>query len=204
MMKRIYTGFCAFALATALILGFAAPAQAEKAPDFTATAATGETVKLSDYAGKTVVLEWVNYGCPYVQKHYKSNNMQKLQGKYTAEGVIWLSINSSASGKQGHYEGEELLEQIAAHSAQGTHYINDTDGTIGKAYGAKTTPHMVVIDPKGDIVYRGAIDSIESTDTADIEKAENFVVSALDALAAGEPVAIAETKGYGCGVKYAD
>lgn len=174
------------------------------APAFTAMNAAGETVNLSDFAGKTVVLEWINYGCPYVQKHYGSGNMQALQEKYTAAGVVWLSINSSAEGKQGYFTGEDLAKQNADHNNKATHYLLDTDGTIGKAYGATATPHMFVIDGEGHIVYQGAIDSISTADKADIEKAENYVTAALDGVAAGTEIATPSTQAYGCGIKYAD
>lgn len=172
------------------------------APNFTLPAATGETINLNDFDGKTVVLEWVNFGCPYVRKHYNSGNMQKLQEKYREQGVIWLSINSSAEGKQGQFEGEELLEKISENSNNADFYLMDTSGEVGHLYGAKTTPHMYVIDANHHIVYQGAIDSIPSADISDIEKADNYVAAALDAHLNGEEVATKSTQPYGCGVKY--
>ena len=170
-----------------------------QAPDFTLPAQDGSHVKLSDFANDTVVLEWYNYGCPFVKKHYGSGNMQKLQEKYTGEGVKWLRIVSSAPGKQGHLTVAEAAEDHAKTHA--TYTLLDEDGAVGRLYGAQTTPHMFVID-HGKLVYRGAIDSIPSPIPADIDHATNYVAAALDAIKAGKPVAVADTEPYGCGVKY--
>lgn len=172
------------------------------APDFTLKAATGETVSLSDFKGKAVVLEWTNFGCPYVRKHYDSGNMQNLQKKYTEAGVIWLSINSSAKGKQGHFEGGELREKISENNNHATYYLNDTTGDVGHLFDAKTTPHMFVIDEEGNVIYHGAIDNVPSADKADIDGATNYVAAALDAHLNGEDVKVKTTQPYGCGVKY--
>jgi cytochrome oxidase Cu insertion factor (SCO1/SenC/PrrC family) len=174
----------------------------QMAPDFTLPAATGESISLSDFAGKTVVLEWINFGCPYVRKHYDSGNMQKLQEKYTAQDVVWLSINSSAEGKQGHYEGAELLEKISENNNRANFYLTDVTGEVGHLYGAKTTPHMYVINADSQIIYHGAIDSIPSAEVADIATADNYVEAALDAHLKGEEIATSSTQPYGCGVKY--
>lgn len=172
------------------------------APAFTLPSATGSAVSLASLTGKTVVLEWTNYDCPFVKKFYVGGAMPALQAKWTAQGVVWLSINSSAPGKHGHLTGEALTSRIAAEKAVPSHFLVDSDGTVGKAYGATTTPQMVVIDGKGTVVYHGAIDSIRSTDAADVAKATNYVDAALTELAAGKPVTTPKTKSYGCGVKY--
>lgn len=195
----------ALALAALAFAAFAADPlpPGAKAPSFTLVSATGSTVSLSAYAGKTVVLEWVNYDCPFVKKHYQaSGNLPKLQADATAAGVVWLSICSSAAGKQGHFAGAELTERMASEKAVPTAYLIDADGTVGKAYGAATTPQIVIIDKDGVIRYHGAIDSVRSTDAADIAKATNYVSAALADLAAGRLVATPQTKSYGCGVKY--
>lgn len=159
-------------------------------------------VDLSKYKGKYVVLEWYNDGCPFVRKHYDSNNMQKLQKKY-GDKVAWLSINSSAPGKQGHLADASAAkamynkEKMAAEAL-----LLDVGGKTGMAYEAKTTPHMYIIDPKGTLVYQGAIDSIPSANPADISKSENYVAKALDDALAGRKIAQAKTRPYGCSVKY--
>jgi len=173
------------------------------APEFTGTTLTGEQVSLSDFKGKVVVLEWVNFDCPFVKKHYSaSGNMGKLQEKYTAKDVVWLTICSSAEGKQGHAEPSAQAERAKKEGNKATHFIADTDGTIGKAYGAKVTPHMFVICREGNLVYNGAIDSIRSTSADDVEKAEPWLANAIDAVLAGEEVQNATNQPYGCGVKY--
>jgi peroxiredoxin len=172
------------------------------APDFTAKASNGKTVKLSDYKGKTVVLEWLNYGCPFVKKHYESKNMQNLQKKYTGEGVVWISVISSAPGKQGYADAKQAEADKATHGSNATAILLDEKGEVGKAYGALTTPHMYVIDKSGKLVYQGAIDDKASTEVADVKAATNYVSAALDATKAGKPVAVSQTKAYGCGVKY--
>ena len=174
----------------------------EPAPDFELIDHTGKTHKLSDYKGKYVILEWVNFDCPFVRKHYRSGNMQALQKKFTKEGVVWLSICSSAAGKQGYFEGEELLERMKKENWSGTAYLIDEDGTVGKLYRAKTTPHMYIINPEGILVYAGAIDDKPSTDLEDINTATNYVVQAMAALKEGKKIEPAVTKSYGCSVKY--
>lgn len=173
-----------------------------QAPDFTLKDIYGRSHSLSDYRGKYVVLEWTNYECPFVKKHYNSFNMQELQRKLTAEGVVWLSINSSAPGKQGHFSPAEWQRLSHEKGVVATAILLDSDGRVGRAYGAKTTPHMFVIDPQGSVIYQGAIDSIPSTDTADIPIAKNYVVQALKEARAGEPVSQPSTQPYGCSVKY--
>ncbi|PSQ74773.1 MAG: thioredoxin family protein [Bacteroidetes bacterium QH_6_64_77] len=201
----------ALALALLTVVAFAAPVAAqtdqadigEPAPDFTLEAADGETHSLSDFEGKYVVLEWLNFECPFVGKHYGSGNMQALQEKYTDEGVVWLSIVSSAPGKQGYYPPKEMVKQKKRHNGNMTAILMDPDGEIGKTYGATVTPHMYVINPDGELVYRGGIDDKPTTDEADIEGATNYVDRALTAVMNGEEVSPKQAKPYGCTIKYA-
>lgn len=172
------------------------------APDFTAKDSTGKTVKLSDYKGKTVVLEWLNYGCPFVKKHYGSGNMQELQAEAKKEGVVWLSVISSAKGKQGNSTPAQAEKDRKEHNSNAAAVILDSEGEVGKLYSAKTTPHMFVIDPAGKLVYQGAIDDKPSTDVEDVKGARNYVREALKDLREKKPIEVAETKSYGCSVKY--
>lgn len=167
------------------------------APDFT----LGE-VKLSSLKGKVVVLEWLNHGCPFVRKHYDSGNMQSLQSKYVAKGVVWLSIISSAEGKQGFVDKAGALADKTKNKSAATDILLDPSGKVGMLYGAKTTPHMFVINKEGTIVYQGAIDDKPDTDTASVKEAKNYVAEALDLTLEGKKVTHATTKSYGCGVKY--
>ncbi|MEL6211001.1 MAG: redoxin domain-containing protein, partial [Pseudomonadota bacterium] len=181
-----------------------APAISEPAPAFTGTTATGETLSLSDFEGSTVVLEWTNHDCPFVKKHYDAEyaNMQTLQSGAAADDVVWISVISSAPGKQGHVSSAEALALSDARSANPAHILIDESGDIGRAYAAKTTPHMYVIEPDGNLAYDGAIDSISSARTSDIPTATNYVTAALTAVAAGEAADPGATKPYGCSVKY--
>lgn len=172
------------------------------APGFTLDGSDGKKHSLSDYRGKVVVLEWVNYDCPFVKKHYGSGSMQTLQKKYVAKDVVWLSVNSSAPGKQGNYPPEKINELLKEKKAAPTAYLFDPDGKAGTAYGAKTTPHMFVIDPKGTLVYAGAIDNKPTTDVEDVRAAKNYVDIALYEVLAGKPVTTSSTQSYGCSVKY--
>lgn len=172
------------------------------APEFTLRDAEGVSHSLSDYRGKHVILEWVNFGCPFVGKHYGSGSMQELQRTMTARGAVWLSICSSAPGKQGYYEGDELKEKLKEENASPTAYLVDADGTVGKLYGAKTTPHMFIIDPQGVLIYEGGIDNIASTDRDDIPKATNYVKEVMAAAWDGKPLPVKTTRSYGCSVKY--
>ena len=172
------------------------------APAFTLPDSEGTSHSLSDYIGSYVVLEWVNYDCPFVRNHYRSGNMQSLQKFYKEEGVVWLSICSSAPGRQGYFAHEELLERIAEEEAAPTVYLVDASGTVGKTYGAKTTPHIFIIDPEGTLIYAGGIDDTPSTDVDDIPEATNYVKTTLDAAMAGEPVTVRGSRPYGCSVKY--
>jgi AhpC/TSA family len=175
----------------------------QPAPAFELVDSTGQARSLADFAGKTVVLEWTNNECPFVRKHYGADNIQAQQRDAAASDVVWLTVNSSAPGQEGHVDGA-TAERIRgdARAAQ-TAYLLDPNGTTGRAYGAKTTPHMYVIDPDGVLRYAGAIDSIPSADPADIAKATQYVPQALAELAQGQPVSTAVTRPYGCSVKYA-
>jgi peroxiredoxin len=204
-MMRKNVPVLAAALATAVALSPVAHAAAvvgEAAPEFTLSDSKGAKHSLSAFKGKWVVLEWVNYECPFVQKHYGSGNMQKLQKEYAAKGVVWLSVNSSNVGKQGFFPPAEIEGRSKQWGAAQSAYLIDTDGTVGRAYGAKTTPHMFVIDPAGKVVYAGGIDDKPSTDKADIATARNFVKAALDEGMAGKPVSTTTSTPYGCSVKY--
>lgn len=174
----------------------------QSAPDFTLKDSNGKEHSLSDFKGKWVVLEWVNFGCPFVRKHYNSGNMQELQKAYTAKGVVWLSICSSAPGKQGYYDGEDLRSEIKEHDSHATAYLVDPEGTVGQMYEAKTTPHMYIVNPEGVLVYAGGIDNIASTNKDDIKKASNYVRENLDAALDGKAIPVKSSKPYGCSVKY--
>jgi len=173
------------------------------APAFTLPSCESKSVSLADFKGKVVVLEWTNYGCPFVVKHYGSGNMQKLQADATANGVIWLSICSSAPKQQGHATPADALKACTEKNSAGTAYLIDESGATGRAYGAKRTPEMYVINADGIIVYHGAIDDKKSVDPADIATAKNFVAAAIDETLAGKPVSTPETEAYGCSIKYA-
>jgi peroxiredoxin len=171
------------------------------APAFTLTDLSGNAVNLADYKGKTVVLEWHNFACPFVQKHYRSGNMQSLQKKYGNE-VVWLAVNSTARTASDYMEPMVVSKQLKDFSAQPARYLMDEEGKVGLAYGAKTTPHMYIIDASGKVVYNGAIDDRKSTNVADVKGAKNYVAAALDELKAGKPVSVAATTPYGCSVHY--
>ncbi|MFN3608437.1 MAG: redoxin domain-containing protein [Hyphomonas sp.] len=181
-----------------------APAVGAAAPAFTGTTSNGETVSLSDFEGKTVILEWTNDGCPFVKKHYAAppSNMQTLQKSASADDIVWLSVISSRPGTQGHVSPEEANTLTTSRGAAPAHVILDESGDIGRLFGAKTTPHMYIVTPEGELVYDGAIDSVPSARVEDIATAENYVTAALADLNAGKPVASAVTKPYGCAVKY--
>ncbi|MEA3206362.1 MAG: hypothetical protein QOG92_2061 [Verrucomicrobiota bacterium] len=173
------------------------------APNFSLPDTNGKIHSLADLKGKYVVLEWYQPDCPFVRKHYRSGNMQALQKEYTAKGVTWLSIDSSAPGEEGNYPASKLNEISAQDSAARTALLLDPSGEVGRLYGAKTTPDMYVIDPSGILVYKGAIDNKRSTDLADVKTATNYVKVALEAVMAGKTVATTATQPYGCSVKYA-
>lgn len=175
-----------------------------KAPEFSLKDYKGVEHKLSDFAGKYVVLEWVNYDCPFVKKHYESENMQNIQREFTEKGVVWLAVCSSAEGKQGNFSKSELEKKHKDYNTAETAYLIDESGKVGKLYNAKVTPDMVVINPKQEIIYLGAIDNVPSTDKADIGKADNYVIQALNSAMNGKNVEVKSSKPYGCGVKYSE
>jgi peroxiredoxin len=194
-------------LAAAALLATTACAQAtpevgRPAPDFSVADSRGQTHRLADYRGKTVVLEWTNHDCPYVHKHYVSGNMQALQREATGQGAVWLTLISSAPGKQGHVTGAQADQLTRDRQAMPSAVLLDSAGSVGRLYAAKTTPHMYIIDAKGTLRYMGGIDDRATTDTADIPGANNYVRAALTNLKAGRPVAAAVTRPYGCSVKY--
>lgn len=194
-------------LAAALTLGAALPAFAEPqlgqpAPAFTAKAASGKTVSLAQFVGKTVVLEWTNSGCPYVGKHYGSGTMQALQKKAVADGVVWLTVSSSAPEMQGFFTGMTAQAWAAKEHWNGTDILLDSAGKIGRAYGAKNTPHMFIIDKAGKVAYMGGIDDQPYDDPESLKVAKPYVALALADLKAGRPVAIPVSRPYGCSVKY--
>lgn len=192
-------------LALALIAApaLAAPEIGRPAPAFSLTDATGKPVRLADYRGRTVVLEWNNPGCPFVQKHYGSGNMQRTQAAARAAGAVWLTINSGAPGKQGHMSGAQAQAFEKQAGAKASAYLLDPQGVAGRAYAAKTTPHLYIVDGKGMLVYMGGIDDKATSDPADIKGARNHVLAALADMKAGRPVAVPATRPYGCSVKYA-
>jgi AhpC/TSA family len=197
--------FLLSALMLAAAPAFAATAVVgQPAPAFSATDSSGKAVSLADFKGKTVVLEWVNPGCPYVRKHYDSANMQGTQKGAAGQGVVWLSVNSTAPGHYDYKKPADMAAWMQSQKAAATHTLMDSDGKIGKAYGARTTPHMYVVDAKGVLAYAGGIDDTPSANPADVKTAKNYVNAALGDLLAGKPVAQATTRSYGCSVKYSD
>lgn len=172
------------------------------APDFTLLDSTGAERSLSDFNGKYVVLEWTRHDCPFVVKYYEGGAMQALQADLTAKDVVWLQILSSAEGKSGYLTAAEALAVGKEQQIHSTATLLDTSGTVGRAYGARTTPHMFLINPEGAVIYQGAIDSIKSAKSADIAKATNYVKAAYTSAIAGEPIEHSTTTPYGCGVKY--
>ncbi len=189
-------------LALASVGAFAAADLDKPAPTFAGVGADGKPINLESYRGKTVVLEWTNADCPFVKKHYESGNIPRLQEEAAAQGVVWLQVISSAPGAQGHVDGATAIKLNQFRSAKPAGTVIDADGKIGKAYGAQTTPHIFIVDTKGQLVYKGGIDSIPSADQGDIAKADNYVRDALKDIAAGKKVANPNTKPYGCSVKY--
>lgn len=191
-------GVLSFTLGTA----FAEVAINKMAPNFELKNHEGKNVSLESFEGKTVILEWYNQDCPFVRKFYDAQKMQELQDKAQKEDIVWLTIASSAPGKQGHLTEKKAQERIKVEAAKSAHFLLDPTGKVGQAYGAKTTPHMFVISKEGNVLYDGAIDSIPSANSSDIEKADNYLEMALADLKAGQKVKMAKTKPYGCSVKY--
>lgn len=193
----------AAAAAVALLspAAFAAAVVGQPAPAFTAPDLAGKSVSLADFKGKTVILEWHNFGCPFVQKHYKSNNMQALQKKFGPD-VVWLTINSTHAGHQDYQSPAVLAQELKKFDAAPTRFLMDESGAVGRAYGAKVTPHLYIIDPMGKVVYNGAIDDKRTANVDDVKTAKNFVVAAMDELKAGKPVSNASNAPYGCTIKY--
>jgi peroxiredoxin len=187
---------------TTVLYAFDPPPVGGAAPDFSLTDAKGKTHSLAQYRGKYVVLEWFNPECPFVKKHYGSGNMQKLQEEYTSKGVAWLTIDSNAPGTEGNLSADAASKVTTGWKTQQTALLLDPEGRAGRAYGAKNTPNMVVINPQGKIVYEGAIDSKATPNPADIPNSTNYVKVALDESLAGKPVTTPTTKPYGCSVKY--
>ena len=196
-----------FILAALIVAGFAglscATAEIGKpAPTFTGTGSDGKTYSLADYKGKFVVLQWYNRDCPFIHKHYDSGNMQKLQETYGKKGVIWFEVLSSAPGKEGYLTAAEAQENRTKSGTKSDASLLDPAGVIAKLYGAKTTPDMFIVDPKGTLIYSGAIDDHASADASDIPNSKNYVAMALDEALAGKPVSTPMTRPYGCSVKY--
>ncbi|MBI3288958.1 MAG: thioredoxin family protein [Elusimicrobia bacterium] len=180
----------------------AAPELGKPAPDFTLADQNGKPVKLSGARGKLVVLEWFNKGCPFVRKHYGSQNMQGLQKKYAKKGVVWYSIISSKEGKEGYMTPAQAKEEIKEAGMGAKAILSDASGDVGRLYNAKTTPHMFIVDKKGNLIYMGGIDDTASADPADIKTSKNYVAAALDEALAGQPVSTPSSRPYGCSVKY--
>jgi peroxiredoxin len=205
MNRRLIIWIAAAGFTVALALSTAWAARVgERAPDFTATDSNGKVHKLSEYAGKYVVLEWHNRGCPYTAKHYDSGNMQRLQREWTTRGVVWLTVISSAPGQQGYVTAADENAFLKQANAAPTAVLLDPTGALGHLYDAKTTPQMFIIDPQGTLIYNGAIDDRATTDVADINGSKNYVSLALGEALAGKPVSNRSTRPYGCSVKYQD
>ena len=202
--RAIMTAAVALGATLMMNAAYAAPAIGQKAPDFVATDIQGKSHKLSDFSGKFVVLEWTNPGCPFVRKHYDSGNMPATQKSATSKGVVWLSINSTERGAPDYLQPAALERWMSERSAAASAVLMDEDGAIGQAYGARTTPHLFIIDPQGVLIYAGGIDSIASARPEDIKSATNYVNQALSEAFGGKPVSAAVTRPYGCSVKYKD
>lgn len=201
-MVRLRRSLIALCSLLVLVAAAFAVKVGDPAPGFSAVDSTGKMQRLSEYKGKYVVLEWHNQGCPYTQKHYESGNMQRLQKEWTAKGVVWFTVISSAPGKQGFVTPSQENEYLKKMNAVPTAVLMDPAGTLGRLYDAKTTPDMYIIDPAGNLIYQGAIDDKPTTDQSDIAGAKNYVEAALTAAMSGKPVADPATRPYGCSVKY--
>ena len=202
-MKTKLLALAFAALSAVGLLAAEAPKVGAPAPDFSLSDSGGKKHSLGDFKGKYVVLEWFNPGCPFVQKHYKSENMQGLQKKFTGKDVVWLTIDSSAPGKEGYLTAEEANKQIAEWKMKATALLLDPDGKVGHEYAATNTPHMYVVDPSGKLIYSGAIDSKPTANPDDIASSTNYVKVALEEAMAGKPVTTPNSRAYGCSIKYA-
>lgn len=209
-MKKFLIALTAFGglaslagVTTGVVPEASAQAVGQAAPNFTLTDSNGRSVSLASFRGRTVVLEWNNPDCPFVRKHYGSGNMQRTQAAAAGDGVVWLTVNSSAPGNQGHVSGAQANAFVSRSAARPAAYLLDHDGRVGRAYGARTTPHMYIINGAGTLVYAGAIDDRPTANPADIEGARNHVLAALSEIRAGSPVSVPTSRPYGCSVKYA-
>jgi peroxiredoxin len=191
--------FASLAMASS---AWAAPSVGQAAPDFTLTDTSGKPVRLSEFKGKHVVLEWVNPGCPYVRKHYSSANMQGTQKEVTGKGVVWLAINSTETQHHDYLAPDKLAGWMTQQKAAPTRTLMDAEGTVGQAYGARTTPHMYIVNPQGQLIYAGGIDSIPSSSADDVKKAVNYVKQGISQALAGQPLTNPTTRPYGCSIKY--
>jgi peroxiredoxin len=201
-MGRLIRLLVSAALSLTAFAVFAAAAPGEAASEFVVTDITGQAHKLSDLRGRYVVLEWFNSECPFVQKHYESGNMQGLQKQYTAKGVVWLAINSTNPASSNFRDESRSAQIVKDWKMNPTALALDKNGKVGQAYGARTTPHMFVIDPKGSVIYAGGIDDKATFSLADVKSAKNFVAAALDESMSGKPVSTPSARPYGCSVKY--
>jgi len=202
MKHSLISTFVALLAIAAASLAQASAEIGKSAPEFSLTDSKGAMHKLSEFKGRVVVLEWINLSCPYVKGHYKNRNMQNLQASAVERGVVWLTIASSAKGSSSYMDAAAWNDSIAQHGIASTAVLLDVDGTVGRLYAAKVTPHMYVIAADGTLAYNGAIDTADSADPEKIAKARNCVTEALDALLAGNKVPTAATRPYGCGIKY--
>ena len=202
MLRRTF--FALSSIAALFTAGYvqAAATVGQPAPDFALKDASGKTVKLSDYKGKHVVLEWTNPGCPFVQKHYNSGNMPATQKDAIGKGVVWLSVNSTEKASYDYLEPNKLVAWMGEHKAVPSAMLLDDDGTVGRSYGARTTPHMYIVNPQGQLIYAGGIDSIPSSRQEDIAKATNYVKQGVGEALAGKQLTAATTRPYGCSIKY--
>lgn len=200
---RIITSFF-MAVFAVTFSAFSAPVVGKLAPEFTGTTFEGQQIRLSDFRGKPVVLEWTNHQCPYVRKHYSSGNMQKTQRALIEDGAIWISVISSAPGKQGYVTAAEARNLTASRGSYASYVVLDPEGHIGRQYNAKTTPHMFIVNETGNLVYQGAIDDIPSASTRTLKDAKNLVLAAWSDLQSDREVNLPQTKPYGCTVKYSD
>ena len=200
--RQSLTFFTFIGLLLAADVAFAAAVVGQKAPEITLTDTAGKTMRLSDFKGKHVVLEWNNPGCPFVRKHYNSANMQTLQKEAAGKGVVWLAVNSTEKSHQDYMTPAVLAKWMVEQQAAPTATLMDEAGDAGKAYGARTTPHMYVVNPQGVLVYAGGIDSIPSASVDDIKTATNYVRQTMNEVVAGKPVSMPTTRPYGCSVKY--